>query len=180
MSSVLPASCILHGGDYNPEQWPRQVWDDDVRLMNKANVNVATLPVFGWVSLQPAENVFTFEWLDDIIEKLTQGGVKFVLATATASTPAWLDETYPDVLRVDRQARKLGHGGRHSFCPHSPNFRRLSAQLAGMLAERYGKHPGLVAWHIGNEYGNICYCDTCGEAFREWLRKKYGTLDELN
>ena len=64
---------ILHGGDYNPEQWPEDVWDEDVRLMQEAHVNVATLPVFGWVSLQPDEETWTFEWLDTVIDKLWAG-----------------------------------------------------------------------------------------------------------
>ncbi len=91
---------ILHGGDYNPEQWPEDIRDEDVRLMQKAHVNVATLPVFGWVSLQPDEDTWTFEWLDPVIDKLWAGGVGVCLATATASQPAWLDQKYPDVLTV--------------------------------------------------------------------------------
>src|ERR1051326_1607394 len=118
--------CILHGGDYNPEQWPESVWDDDVRLMQEAHVNVATLPVFGWVSLQPDEDTFTFDWLDRIVEKLHAGGIRVCMATATASVPAWLDQKYPEVLRVDVQGRKLKHGNRHTFCPNSQQFRRLS------------------------------------------------------
>ena len=99
---------FLYGGDYNPEQWPREVWADDVRLMQEANVNVATLPVFGWVSLQPDEEIFTFEWLDEILDKLATGGVKICLATATASVPAWVAQKYPDVLTAD----DLGNRGR--------------------------------------------------------------------
>jgi len=180
MSKDVLFPAILHGGDYNPEQWPEEVWDEDVRLMQEAHVNVATLPVFGWVSLQPAEDQWTFEWLDKILDKRQAGGVGACLATATASTPAWLDQKYPDVLRVDANGRKLKHQGRHTFCPHSPNFRRLSTQLARRLAERYGNHPALRVWHVSNEYGNPCYCDLCTQAFREWLQARYGSLDELN
>ena len=171
---------ILHGGDYNPEQWPESVWDDDVRLMRLAHVNVATLPVFGWVSLQPDEETFTFDWLDRIVEKLHAGGIRVCMATATASVPAWLDQKYPEVLRVDNQGRKLKHGNRHSFCPNSPAFRRLSVGLARRLGERYANNPALVAWHIGNEYGSACYCDTCAAAFRAWLEARYGSLAEVN
>ncbi len=171
---------VLHGGDYNPEQWPEVIWDDDIRLMQEARVNVATLPVFGWVSLQPDEDTWTFDWLDAVIEKLTAGGVSLCLATATASVPAWLDQKYPDVLTVGEDGVRRKHGNRHVFCPNSPNFRRLSVQLARKLAERYGHHPGLLVWHIGNEYGNKCYCDQCAAAFRAWLQERYGSLGELN
>ena len=171
---------VLHGGDYNPEQWPQDVWDEDVRLMRLAHVNIATLPVFGWVSLQPAEDVWTFDWLDAVVDKLWAGGVSVCLATATASQPAWLDQKYPDVLVTGADGVKRRHGNRHSFCPNSPNFRRLSTGLARKLAERYGQHPALRVWHAGNEYGTPCYCDQCGEAFRAWLLGRYGSLDEVN
>jgi beta-galactosidase len=171
---------ILHGGDYNPDQWPEDVWDEDVCLMREAHVNVATLPVFGWVALQPDEDTFTFEWLDRVLDKLHAGGVRACLATGTASTPAWLDQKYPDVLRVERDGRRRKHGGRHTFCPNSANFRRLSVGLARRLAERYKDHPALLVWHVSNEYGNHCYCDQCAQAFRHWCRERYGTLDEVN
>jgi beta-galactosidase len=171
---------ILHGGDYNPEQWPETVWDEDVRLMQLAHVNVATLPVFGWVSLQPDENTFTFDWLDRIIEKLTGGGVSLCLATATASTPAWLDEKYPDILRVDSSGHRLKHGNRHSFCPNSPNFKRAGGDLVHAIADRYAQHPKLALWHVGNEYGNTCYCDQCAVAFRIWLSDRYDSLEKVN
>lgn len=171
---------IFHGGDYNPEQWPEDVWDDDVRLMQEAHVNIATVPVFGWVHLQPDEDTFTFEWLDRVLDKMHAGGVWACLATATASVPAWLDQKYPDVLRVGADGRKLKHGNRHTFCPNSANFRRLSTRLARRMAERYQEHPALKVWHVSNEYGNPCYCDQCAQAFRVWLQARYGSLEEVN
>ena len=171
---------ILHGGDYNPEQWPEDVWDDDVRLMQEAHVNVATVPVFGWVHLQPDEDTFTFEWLDRVLDKLHAGGVSVCLATATASVPAWLDQKYPDVLRVAQDGVRQKHGNRHTFCPNSPNFQRLSTVLTRRLAERYKGHPALRIWHVSNEYGSHCYCDLCAAAFRRWLASRYGSLDEVN
>ncbi|MBV9851274.1 MAG: beta-galactosidase [Armatimonadetes bacterium] len=175
---MFPA--ILHGGDYNPEQWPEEIWAEDVRLMREAHVNVATVPVFGWVSLQPDEDTFTFEWLDRVLDKLHAGGIYACLATATASVPAWLDQKYPDVLVVGADGRKRKHGNRHTFCPNSPNFRRLSTGLSRRLAERYRDHPALLVWHVSNEYGTYCYCDQCAAAFREWLKARYGSLEQVN
>ncbi len=172
---------ILHGGDYNPEQWHEDVWSDDVRLMNEANWNIATLPVFGWVSLEPAEGVYTFEWLDRIMDKLHGGSVGVCFATATASVPAWLAQHYPDVRVTSESGVKARHGNRHSFCPNSANFCRLSTALVRKIAERYGNHPSVKLWHISNEYGTVCYCDeNCAPAFRTWLQSRYGSLDELN
>ena len=177
-TSTFPG--VMYGGDYNPEQWPEPIWDRDVEMMREAGVNLATLPVFGWVHLQPDEDTFTFDWLDRVVDKLHRADIRICMATATASVPAWVDQKYPAILRVDHQGRKMRHSFRHSFCPNSPDFRRLSTQLAGKLAERYGKHPAVLLWHINNEYGRTCYCETCAAAFRDWLRDRYGSLEEVN
>lgn len=174
------APFIWHGGDYNPEQWPQTTWDEDMRLMQQSHFKVATVGVFSWVSLQPEEERFTFEWLDTVIEKLTAAGRQVCLATPSAAQPAWMSQRYPDVLRADEQGRRRHHSGRVNYCPTSPNYRRLSVQMAQKLAERYHKHPALIAWHVSNEYLAACYCENCAAAFREWLKQRYASLDELN
>lgn len=171
---------VLYGADYNPEQWPEDVWDEDVRLMRAAHVTTVSVPVFGWAALQPDEETFTFDWLDRVLDKLAAQGVRANLATATASVPAWVTRRYPDVLVVDEDGIRRRHGNRHTFCPSSPNFRRLSTALVRKIATRYADHPALQLWHIGNEYGTLCYCDLCADAFRQWLRERHGSLDQLN
>jgi beta-galactosidase len=171
---------VLYGADYNPDQWPEKVWAEDVRLMREAHVTTVTLPVFGWVALQPDEQTFTFKWLDSVLDRLADNGIGACLATATASVPAWVDQQYPDVLVVDADGIRRRHGNRHTFCPSSPNFRRLATTLVRTIAERYAAHPALQLWHVSNEYGTICYCALCAEAFREYLRQRHGDLDELN
>ena len=171
---------ILHGGDYNPEQWPQNVWDDDVRLMNLARWNVATFPVFAWAKIEPVEATFCFDWLDEVVEKLTSGGIGLCLATSTGSVPAWVSQKYPDTLVTEANGVRRRHGHRHLFCPNSPDFRRLSTQLVRKLAERYGDHPNLQIWHVGNEYGRHCFCDICAAQFRRWCRERYGSLAALN
>jgi len=135
---------LLYGGDYNPEQWTpafgaegETVWQDDMRLMRQAHVNVATVGVFSWVSLQPDEHTFTFGWLDRVMDLLAENGIFACLSTGTAAQPAWLSATYPDVLPVDEDGLRRGHGRRQNYCPTSPDFRRLSQGLARRLAERY-------------------------------------------
>jgi beta-galactosidase len=174
------APFIWHGGDYNPEQWPPATWDEDVALMRQCHFNVATVGVFSWVSLQPAEDRFTFDWLDQVLDKLLRNGINVCLATPSAAHPAWMSQAYPDVLRADEFGRRVRHAGRTNYCPNSPNYRRLAVQMAGRLAERYGQLPNLLIWHVSNEYSTHCYCDRCAAAFREWLQRRYGNLDELN
>ncbi|MBZ0290028.1 MAG: beta-galactosidase, partial [Anaerolineae bacterium] len=174
------APFIWHGGDYYPEQWPREVWKKDFRLMRAAGVTVARVGVFSWVSLQPAENEFTFDWLDEVIDGLHAHGIKIVLSTPSAAQPAWMSEAYPDMLRSDGRGVRRAHGGRVNYCPNSPDYRRFSGEMARRLAERYGQHPALILWHISNEYDGRCLCETCAARFREWLQAQYGTLDAVN
>jgi len=171
---------IWYGADYNPDQWSEEVWREDMRLMNLAYVNIATLPVFSWSLLQPEENRYEFSWLDRILDLMAENGIYACLATSTAAQPAWMSKRYPDTLRTDINGVKRKHGQRVNFCPSSRNYRRYSQALARKLAERYRDHPALVAWHVANEYGQRCYCDLCAEGFREWLKDRYGSLDGVN
>jgi beta-galactosidase len=180
--SINPkAPFIWHGGDYNPEQWPPELWDEDMALMQASAFNVATIGVFSWIALQPAEDRFTFDWLDAVLDKLAAAGRYACLATPTAAQPAWMSQQYPDVLRSDSSGRRGHHGRRVNYCPSSPNYRRLAAQIAARMAERYRDHPALLIWHVSNEYGGEpCMCENCAAAFRVWLQARYSGLDELN
>jgi beta-galactosidase len=171
---------IAYGGDYNPEQWPREVWDDDMRLFRLAGIDIATVNVFSWALLQPSEDTYRFDALDEIVDTLHANGIALCLATATAAHPAWMAHRHPDVLRVDVQGRQRAFGQRHNSCPNSPTFRAYAPRLAGLLAERYGAHPALAVWHVNNEYGGRCYCERCAAAFRVWLRERHGDLGAVN
>lgn len=175
-----PFTRILYGGDYNPNQWPREVWNEDMRLFKKAGINSATVNVFSWAKLQPNEETYDFSELDDVIDMLGKENLDIVLATSTAAMPAWLAKKYPEVTRVDFEGRRHKFGQRHNHCPDSPVWRRYARQLASELAKRYGKNPHVTCWHINNEYNTGCYCENCEKAFRVWLRKKYGSLEALN
>ena len=175
-----PFSIVLYGGDYNPEQWPKEIWKEDLRLFDLAGINSATVNVFSWAKLQPSEEEYCFAELDEIIDTLSKANIQIVLATATAAMPAWLVHKYPEVARVDYEGRRHKFGGRHNFCPNSRVFRHYARELTRRLAERYGSNPHVVCWHVSNEYGGQCYCESCEKAFRVWLRQRYGTLEALN
>ncbi len=174
---------LRFGGDYHPEQWPEEVWPEDVRLMREAGVNLVTVGVFSWALLEPAPGRYEFGWLDRVLDLLADGGIGVDLATATASPPPWFSQRHPGSLPVDRDGRRLTYGSRQAFCPSSPEYRQAALRLVEQLAARYHDHRALELWHIHNEYGchNLaCYCDTSAAAFRTWLAERYGDLDGLN
>lgn len=174
---------MVHGADYNPDQWLNhpEIIEEDMRLMKLAGMNSVSLGIFAWKALEPAEGVYTFEWLDRMMDQLHENGMKVVLATTSGARPAWMDLSHPEVLRVNRNLEKNLHGGRHNHCYTSPYYRRKTAEMNRMLAERYKDHPALGMWHISNEYGGECYCENCQNAFRNWLREKYhNNIEELN
>jgi beta-galactosidase len=168
------------GGDYNPEQWPEQVWKQDYRLFDEARIDTVTLGVFTWALTQPGPGRYDFTTLDRIVGRATAEGRRICLATGTGAHPPWLAKAHPEVTRTDFEGRRHRFGQRHNSCPSSPVFRELSAEVARRIARRYADNPAVIAWHVGNEYGGACYCDLCAAAFREWLRERYGTLDALN
>jgi beta-galactosidase len=176
-----PATAKLpFGGDYNPEQWPPSVWEEDYRLFDEARIDTVTVGVFSWTLTQPAKDAYDFSTVDAIVARAAAAGRSVCLATGTGAHPAWLARGWPEVTRVDFEGRRHRYGQRHNSCPSSPVFRELSAGIAGRLAERYADHPAVVAWHVGNEYGGACYCELCADGFRAWLRDRYSTLDALN
>lgn len=173
---------MLHGGDYNPEQWLDQpeVLEEDIRLFRKAHINCVSLGIFSWAKLEPEEGVYDFGWLDEIIDRLYANGIYTVLATPSGARPQWLAQKYPEVLRVRPDGLRNFYGHRQNHCYTSPLYREKVTQIDTRLAEHYANHPAVILWHISNEFGGECHCELCQAAFREWVQKKYGTLDKLN
>lgn len=174
---------IAFGCDYNPEQWAPEVWDEDIRLMREAGVDLVAVNIFGWSHLQPGPDAFDFAALDDILERLHAAGIRVNLGTGTASAPAWLSRAHPEVLPMTEDGTRRYPGGRQAWCPSSPIFRTASLRLVEAVAARYGSHPAVALWHVSNELGchnALCYCDESAAAFRVWLRERYGSVAELN
>ncbi|WP_128657913.1 beta-galactosidase [Paenibacillus sp. 598K] len=174
---------MLHGGDYNPDQWLDYpgILDEDDKLMKLARANTMSVNIFGWSALEPEEGVYRFEWLDEVMDRAAARGGHIILATPSGARPAWMSERYPEVLRVGANRVRNLHGLRHNHCYTSPVYREQTQRINRMLAERYCSHPALILWHISNEYGGDCHCELCQEAFRNWLKERYGhSLDKLN
>ncbi|WP_405812526.1 beta-galactosidase [Streptomyces sp. NBC_01520] len=171
---------VLFGGDYNPEQWPEEVWADDVRLMEEAGVNSVTVGVFSWAKIEPRPGAREFGWLDRLMDLLHAHGIGVVLATPTASPPPWMGALHPETLPRAEDGTLVSYGSRQHFCPSSPVYRRYAAALTEDLAARYAHHPALTVWHINNEYCTHCWCDATAAHFRRWLADRHGTVDALN
>ncbi len=180
---MLNTDRLYFGGDYNPEQWPKEVWKNDIELMQKANVNLVSLGIFSWANIEISDGNYQFGWLDEIMDLLHEGGISVDLANATASPPAWLSAAHPEILPVNFDGIRLEFGGRQAYCAASKVYQEKAAALTEQIAKRYAKHPAVVMWHVNNEYGchaPYCYCDASKAAFVQWLQKKYASLDELN
>jgi beta-galactosidase len=179
----FPLEGIALGCDYNPEQWPREVWREDVALMREAGVGFVTLGVFSWALLEPRPGVFDFGWFDEVVGLLHDGGIAIDMATATAAPPPWLTAARPEILTVDHAGHTLWPGSRQSWCPSSPVFREHALALVEQMARRYGGHPAVRLWHVSNELGchnGRCWCDVSAAAFRRWLTGRYGDIGKLN
>ena len=126
----LPAK-LLHGGDYNPEQWLDRpdILKQDIDYMKAAHINVVTLGVFSWSVYEPEEGEYYFEWLDAIMDRLYENGIYVILATPSGARPAWLDEKYPEVMRVNEYGLRNTHGIRHNHCMSSPIYRRKVTEM---------------------------------------------------
>ncbi|OEU91820.1 beta-galactosidase [Streptomyces abyssalis] len=178
-----PDRRIHFGGDYYPEQWPEEVWAEDVQLMKEAGVTLVTAGVFAWARVEPRPGEWDFGWFDRVMDNLAQAGLRVCLATMTASPPPWLSRMHPEILPETEDGRRKWPGGRQHYCPSSPVYRQYATRLVEQVATRYAQHPALEVWHVGNEYGchiRQCFCDVSAADFRRWLAERYGTVDVLN
>lgn len=174
---------LAYGGDYNPEQWPEEVWHEDVRLMREAGVTMVSVGIFAWAKLEPEPGRYDFAWLDRLLDLLHEHGIRADLGTPTVVPPAWFYAAHPEALPVSREGVRYGFGSRGAICHSSAAYRRAAAGITERLAERYGSHPAVAMWHVHNEYGvpvGACYCEASAEEFRQWLRARYESLDALN
>lgn len=182
MNTILNTNKLLHGGDYNPEQWLShpEILEQDIAYFKKAHINEVSMGIFSWAMLEPEEGKYSFGWMEEIIEKLYENEISVILATPSGARPKWLADKYPEVLRVDESRHRNLYGLRHNHCYTSPVYREKTRLMNMELAKRFGNHPAVIAWHISNEYGGECHCEMCQEEFRKWLKEKYITIENLN
>lgn len=182
MNTILKTNKLIHGGDYNPEQWlwNPEILEKDIEYFKKAHINEVSLGIFSWAVLEPEEGKYCFQWMENIIEKLYKNEISVILATPSGARPKWMADKYPEVLRVDENRHRNLYGLRHNHCYTSPVYREKTRLINMELSKRFGNHPGVIAWHISNEYGGECHCELCQEEFRKWLKERYHKIDNLN
>ncbi len=172
------------GVDYYPEHWPEERWETDCILMQQAGIEVARLAEFSWHKMEPVEGQYDFEWLHRAVDLLKKYGIKVVLGTPTAAPPAWMIKAHPDILPIDRDGRQVAFGGRHHDCQSNPTYREYCRRITRAMAEEFHDDENVIGWQIDNELGNshydLCTCENCSKAFRQWLAKKYGNIEHLN
>lgn len=174
---------ILHGSDYNPDQWLDRpdILEKDIKLMKKAKMTSMSLGIFSWSAYEPTEGEFHMDWLKDIMDKLYENGIYTILATPSGARPAWLDEKYPECMRVGADDHRAHHGVRHNHCMSSPKFREKTGIIINKIIDTVGKHPGLAMWHLSNEFGGECFCPLCKKKFQDYLANKFDNdINKLN
>jgi beta-galactosidase len=169
---------------YYPEHWPQERWPIDARMMREAGISLVRIGEFAWGMMEPTENRYSWDWLDQAIETLANQALQVILCTPTATPPAWLCRAYPDILPVDEQGHRRQFGSRRHYCSNNPTYRAYTQKIVSAMGQRYGEQPAIVGWQIDNELGchntARCYCPECALKFRLWLKEKYGTLSILN
>ena len=179
-SKTMTEPTIRLGAAYYPEQWPEERWDEDIRLMQSAGMNVVRMAEFAWADMEPAQGQFNFAWLDRAIDKLAAASIATVLGTPTAAPPAWLMAKYPDIFAVEKDGRRVQFGNRCHYCVTSPDFHTAARSIVSAMAERFGPNPNVIGWQFDNEYNRVCYCDRCRARFQQFLQERYLTLANLN
>jgi beta-galactosidase len=172
------------GSAYYPEDWPLEQIDEDVALMQKAGMTVARMAEFAWSKLEPEEGKYDFSWLHIAVDKLGKAGIASIIGTPTCTPPAWLSCKHPEILIVNDTGVRAQHGARRNTCPNNTLYRDYCKKIVTKMAEEFGHDKYVIGWQIDNElYWNTnrgCCCDVCHKKFHEHLKKKFGTIENLN
>ncbi|MFD1175426.1 beta-galactosidase [Paenibacillus puldeungensis] len=183
MTKSIHMDRLTLGVCYYPEHWPEELWEEDFRRMREMNISVIRMAEFAWAIFEPEEGKYDFSFFHRVMDLAHNYGIKVILGTPTATPPAWLTHKYPEVLNANVEGVLYRHGMRRHYNYSSPKYRALSERIVRKMVEAYKDHPAVIGWQIDNELNcetNVFYSEADHEAFREWLKNRYQTLDNLN
>ena len=174
---------LMMGVCYYPEHWDESMWEEDLRRMKEAGIEVVRIAEFAWNKIEPEEGVFTYEFFDRFLETAERAEMKVIFCTPTATPPAWLTHRYPEVLNGTIDGVLYRHGARRHYNYNSPKYQELAARICEKSASHYASHPSIIGWQIDNELNcetDEFYSESDSAAFREFLKEKYNSLEKLN
>jgi beta-galactosidase len=178
-TAPAPPSLLL-GTAWYPEQWPESRWETDLTLMQQAGIHMVRVGEFAWSRMEPEEGHYDLDWLDRAVSAAAKHNIYTVIGTPTAAPPAWLTQKYPETLRMEQDGRRAEHGNRVQFNWADPRYREFAHEIAVQLAKRFGHNPYVLGWQIDNEYSEVSFDPDTKTQFQQWLKARYGTLDNLN
>lgn len=169
---------------YYPEHWPESDWPEDARQMRAMGIGLVRIAEFAWSRIEPEPGTYDWGWLDRAIATLAAEGLEVILCTPTATPPKWLVDREPSILPVGADGQPKRFGSRRHYCFSSSVYLAESDRIVTAMAARYGGNQAIVMWQTDNEYGHHgtheSYSPEAVQAFREWLRGRYGGVDRLN
>lgn len=171
------------GTCYYPEHWDRTLWREDLDRMMANGITTIRVGEFAWNKFEPREGEFTFAFFDDFMDIVARTGMKVIFGTPTATPPAWLTETYPEVLNCRIDGVKYRHGMRRHYNYNSKVYQEFSARIVEKIGQHYASRKSVAGWQIDNELNCETaefYSESDTIAFREFLKEKYSTLEQLN
>lgn len=172
---------FLYGAAYYHEYMPNDRLDEDVRMMKEAGISVVRVGESSWSLFEPREDEFEFDWMDRIIDKLHDAGIKVILGTPTYSIPAWLWHKHPEVLLEYQKGEKAYYGIRQNMDITNPAYLFYSERIIRKLMEHYAQNPAIIGYQVDNETTSRGVNNYDFQvSFVNYLKKKFGTPQNLN
>ncbi len=173
---------LFVGTCYQPVDRSSEQIRQDIALMKQAGFTMVRMGDLSWDAFEPSEGKFEFAWFDQILEQMNQAGIKVVLDIGGSPAPIWLHHKYPSVNLVNEQGATVHPLERYMVDIGDPVYREKLVRFADELTRHYAHNPALAAIGYNNEIGDgfLSYSEGDRQRFIEWLKAKYGTLENLN
>jgi len=173
---------LFVGTCYQPiDRTPAEI-DHDIAIMKRAGFNIVRMGDLSWDSFEPSQGKFTFEWFDKIVDKMQANGIRVILDIPGTPAPIWLHRKYHGVDIVNQYGERRPPAERYMDDISDPDYVREVSIMANALTKHYAHNPDIIAVGYDNEIGNgyMSYSSADRQRFIAWLKKRYGTVEELN